>query len=689
MSVVAIEKVVGRLRWRLRAQVALRHGLLLGAIGLFVFALLVVLVKVRVLASDWVWLGGAVAIALPAIGLAIGALARFGDIALAASLDAAGGLHSRLGSALAFARMPTRTAMQDAAIEDAVQVLGRAQPERAAPWRWGAFAAGAVALGLAFAVSGPALFVFELPVASMSGQMLAKMVVPPHFKEDRAEVRKEDEKRLEDLAKDIEEETKIAADPAVKQFLEDLNELIRALHEGRITPEEAAARMAELDKAMNDWKAQNARGAEEVEKRLQEAAEKQKKAHAELTPLVDALKEKDWKAAAEALEKLGDKLDKKQLSEADTKKIAKDLEQLAKALENERHKEKERLEKERDRLKEKEDKEKDRFAKKDKDRLQDTERQLEQLDDPRQQDPQSEPERQLERLSDELDDAARDMLRRLAEEAQKMGQDGEQGEQGAESEQRRDQPGQEGDQGDQGDSGQGMTSEDIKRAAEALKRMAQGGQGRQQMRIAQGRMIDVREMMRRGQNGKDGQGKDGQGKDKQQAGKDGQPGQDGQDGDAESQFEKDAAGGKDGDGKDIMLGAGKPGGKPGEMLLLGGKGPPGGMKMPGVGKGNGKGDPKLGQGDGIGDGHDKNLLGGEKPSMDFATKEDFVAGQHGDGESKEKVVMTAAQKGFASRGYREVHQDYAGVVEDALEKEHIPPGKRTYVRRYFDLIRPR
>lgn len=682
MSVAAIEKVVARLRWRLKAQTALRHGLLLGAIGLFVFALLVVLVKTRVLSSDFVWVGGAIALALPAIGIAIGAFSRFGDIALAASLDAAGGLHSRLGSALAFARLPTRTPMQEAAMEDAIQVIAQARPASASPWRWGAFALGAGALALAFAITGPALFVFELPVASMSGQTLAKIVVPPHFKEDKAEVRKDDEKRLEDLAKDLVEETKVASDPKVKQFLEDLNELIRALQEGRISPEEAHARMAELEKAMNQWKQDNAKNAEEVEKKLQEAAAKQQKPHAELTPLIDALKEKDFKAAAEALEKLAEKMDKKELSEADKKKIAKDIEQLAKALENERQKQKERLEKERDRLKEKEQKEKDRFAKKDKDRLQDTQRQLEQLDDPQQQEAQSEPERQLERLSDELDEAARDMLRRMAEEAQKMGQ---QGEQGPESEARREQPGQEGQDGQ---DGQGMSQEDMKRAAEALRKMAQGGQGRQQMRIAQGRMIDVREMMRRGQNGKDGQGKDGQGKDGdgQQAGKDGQPGEEG--GDAESQFEKDAAGGKDGDGKDMMLGEGKPGGKPGEMLLLGGKGQ-GGMKIPGMGK-NGQGnDPKLGQGNGIGEGHDKELFGGEKPSMDFDTKEDFVAGQHGDGPSKSKVVMTAAQKGFATAGYREVHQDYADVVEDALEKEHIPPGKRTYVRRYFDLIRPR
>ncbi len=352
-SVSAIEKVVARLRWRLRAQAALRHGLLLGAIGLFAFALCVLLVKLRVLPTDWVWVGGGIAIALPLIGIGLGVFKRMGDIQLAAALDAAGGLHSRLGSALAFARLPERTAMQEAAVEDAVHVIAQARPAGAAPWRWGAFAAGAIALAIAFAITGPAVFVFELRVADMSGQSLGRIVLPERVQLAKAEIRKEDGKRLEDLAEDLTEEAKAATDPVIKQFLDELNELIRALQEGRITPEEAAARMAALEKALEDWKQDNQQGAEAVEKRLQEAAEKQKKAHDALKPLLDAMRERDWDKAADKLDELAKKLEKKELPKKDQEKIAKDLEQLAKALENERQKDKERLEKERDRLKEK------------------------------------------------------------------------------------------------------------------------------------------------------------------------------------------------------------------------------------------------------------------------------------------------------------------------------------------------
>jgi hypothetical protein len=33
--------------------------------------------------------------------------------------------------------------------------------------------------------------------------------------------------------------------------------------------------------------------------------------------------------------------------------------------------------------------------------------------------------------------------------------------------------------------------------------------------------------------------------------------------------------------------------------------------------------------------------------------------------------------------------DYRAVAEDELRSERVPPGKRGYVRRYFDAIQPR
>lgn len=674
-TVEAIERVVARLRWRLRAQAALRHGLLLGAIGLFVFALLVVLVKARALPTDWVWIGGGLAIALPLIGIALGLVSRLDDIALATALDASGGLHSRLGSALAFARLSEPTAMQRAAMADALTVLERARPQTTAPWRWGVFVGGVVALAVALAVTMPALFVFEMPVGSSRGAVLARVQVPPPFQRDRLTVRETDAAKLEELAKDLEEEVEAAANPEVKAFLDELNELIRALQEGRITAEEAHARLASLDKELAEWKAEHQRGAEEALERLAEAAAQLKrKSHDALEPVMEALERQALEDAARALEELRAKLADEELRDRDIEKIAKGLEKLAEAIQSERQQERERLRKERERLKKKEERLEDRMSKRDRERLKKNERRLEQLDDPDRRQEMSQPERQLERLSEELDQAAADLMRRLSQ-----GLDQLAGQQGPQSEQRREQPGQEGQDGQSGGQpgGQQMSREQLERVVEALERMAKDGQGREQMRAAQRRMIDVGEMMRRGQQG-DGQGKDGKG---------GQPGSEGG-----QQAGKDGEGGSErgtpgpGEGEDgaIMLGQGE-GGQGGEMLLLG---PQGGRRVPAPGRGQGSAEAVLGQ-DGAGDGHDPNLFRERTGLDDYTVNPDFVPGQEGDGPSKTRVIMTAAEKGFATRSYRDVHQDYSGVVEDALEKEQIPPGKRTYVRRYFDLIRPR
>ena len=51
--------------------------------------------------------------------------------------------------------------------------------------------------------------------------------------------------------------------------------------------------------------------------------------------------------------------------------------------------------------------------------------------------------------------------------------------------------------------------------------------------------------------------------------------------------------------------------------------------------------------------------------------------------------LGAAERGFASKGYNKVYREYHTVAEEALEKDEIPGGYRFYVRRYFQLIRPR
>ena len=67
-----------------------------------------------------------------------------------------------------------------------------------------------------------------------------------------------------------------------------------------------------------------------------------------------------------------------------------------------------------------------------------------------------------------------------------------------------------------------------------------------------------------------------------------------------------------------------------------------------------------------------------------------VEGQHSDeGPSRSEVILGAAERGFVGRGYQRVHTDYSEHAEEVLERDEVPPGYRFYVRRYFQLIRPR
>ncbi len=92
---------------------------------------------------------------------------------------------------------------------------------------------------------------------------------------------------------------------------------------------------------------------------------------------------------------------------------------------------------------------------------------------------------------------------------------------------------------------------------------------------------------------------------------------------------------------------------------------------------------------GWGTGHDNNVQGGAT-NTNMGTEDTQVAGNDtGQGGSRSEVIRGAAERGFASRGYQNVYREYHTVAEEALNKDDIPGGYRFYVRRYFQLIRPR
>ncbi len=111
-----------------------------------------------------------------------------------------------------------------------------------------------------------------------------------------------------------------------------------------------------------------------------------------------------------------------------------------------------------------------------------------------------------------------------------------------------------------------------------------------------------------------------------------------------------------------------------------GQGQPGGQQ-PG-GQGNQPGGQKPGVG------HDPNLEA-DATNKTGDTKDQDLTGQTGSkGSSRRETILAAAQKGFASKGYQKVYQDYQKIVEEVMRNEKLPSSYRHYVKQYFSKIRP-
>lgn len=107
------------------------------------------------------------------------------------------------------------------------------------------------------------------------------------------------------------------------------------------------------------------------------------------------------------------------------------------------------------------------------------------------------------------------------------------------------------------------------------------------------------------------------------------------------------------------------------------------------GEGASKGD-QPGSGRQAGTGHDERLTGEATPPPKGETHDVSAAAvDTGQGSASAEVIHGAAERGFVGKAYKDVYVDYQTVAEQSLEHDEIPPGYRFYVRRYFQLIRPR
>lgn len=114
--------------------------------------------------------------------------------------------------------------------------------------------------------------------------------------------------------------------------------------------------------------------------------------------------------------------------------------------------------------------------------------------------------------------------------------------------------------------------------------------------------------------------------------------------------------------------------------------------MPGAGQGPGQngGDANGGQpGQGAGTGHDGDIKGDRTDLKGQTSSTRAEAADTGQGPSNSEVILSAAERGFKGGPYKKVYKDYRTYAEQQINKDEIPDGYRFYVRRYFQLIRPR
>ncbi len=218
-------------------------------------------------------------------------------------------------------------------------------------------------------------------------------------------------------------------------------------------------------------------------------------------------------------------------------------------------------------------------------------------------------------------------------------------------------------------------AEDIRRSAEELEKVEKRELGEKEKRELLERLREMKELLRQ-------QGQGGKERQRQMA-----------------RFGQRARGGGSGEGEgESQSGSQKGGAGPGQIGRIEQVQVPRITRVPGAG--SGAGDPASGNGDAKGQGeaasgreagrgHDEHMAGDPTALKGETHDVTAAAPDTGQGAASAEVIHGAAERGFVGKAYRDVYVDYHTVAEQALEHDQIPPGYRFYVRRYFQLIRPR
>ncbi len=567
-------------------------------------------------------------------------------LAGARALDTFHGFHDRLASAIEFAAIPRakRSLFMDAAIEDAVALSNAARPAQAVPVHFPRSVALALCLALALAVVS--LFEVRKHVRPARSMPIEALELAP---DDLDEVREFLTRARGERSAD-----------ALKTSFDELGRLVDDIANHRIDQTVIFRRLDAINRSLLP----GSQGApKELEAVLERIGEELRKA--ELTrPAGEALAASRLNEASEQFRRLSARL-RSPGARPDPAAIDRTRDALRKAAAGVAQRRRELEEGRRrladDLLKQRADA-RDGGVDGEPSLLDEKKRELERLDRDVN-DSQSSMQKSVERLDRELEQAAADLAKELGLGADDL-------EQGAEEINRM--------------AEQKMTSEAKERLRDKLRELRElvrqqgGAAGKQRLVRVQrfGRMARGEGEPEGGPSGLGGSGE--QGSDPPGDGPEGRSGSDpkgsaGQDRSGDHQ--RDGAG-----GETWVLGPN------GEKVLMLSKGmssrdraSAGGRDGSGTGAG----------GRSWGDGHDPNIRGQATELKSGAVDTEISGSNTGQGPTRSQAILGAAERGFVSRGYKKVFTEYESVAEESLAKEDIPGGYRYYVKRYFQLIRPR
>lgn len=655
-----------------RARIYLQrvaNGLVTGLIpALMVWMCLLVTYKTGWISEDQLWTWSLVAALFPLAGLIWALAHKIDSDAVAMRIDEVNRLKARLTTAWCFLKLPAqeRTPFMEAAIKDAQEHLQGVRVAEATPMR-----APRDLLPLALVLLATVGLVLLRP-PEIRGTLIPEEPLPaPEAVFDQIELQIEKEKWEEEKQALLD-----TGDPKAEQLTAEVDKLFEDLEEKKIDREQFLKRLDEI-------KERNF--ANEDEEQWRPLVDELKDAHKELEKnkhtkaLAESLEKGDLQQAAKDLQDLAKKLESGELKDKDIANLEKTLRDLAKKWEA-GDKELEDLvkkkEKELEELKNKLDKELDE---KQKQRLSRLERELSSLKKKRQVYREGAKGRTLKQLSRAAEEGA-DKL----EGSKARGKGAERDKEKRLQNQKdfakaMDKAASELKNTDK-QANRGRAKDEVKRRLDEMKESARrnGGQkgGKRAENLqdfeqrAQGKQRLQKVTMGQPKDGQEGQ----EGKEGQQQG----PGKQGKDGQALQ--------GKEGEGgppNTLTQGGPKEGAQGAQMSQ--GKG----QKSQQEGQDGGKGDSEREGGDKAGSGGAEATLGQATELAGAGFKNTQVEGRKGAGPTRSEVIEAAAERGFATEGYKDIHVEYEKVAEEVLEKEEIPPGYRFYVRKYFDMIRPR